>query len=745
MTFLAFGNGSPDVFSTFAAMRTNSGSLAIGELVGAASFITAVVAGSMALVRPFEVSRKSFLRDVGFFIVAASFSMIFLADGHLQLWECATMVAFYVFYVLLVVIWQWRASRARHLGEQETHSRGHFLSPEVALPTPEGLHSDHSTSVSLRDSAAMSLLDEFSMLDNSNDFSDQVIGPGEGSREAWLARLSSSMRLGLPVAGPGSAARSSIRPSLVGALEFRALLSSLKRSQTLHADPIVLRRYSDDPNLTLGQQRLNRTNQSPNGLLAPEDAEHLHVQAASDTRDPLHRRRAASAVELGSSSLGDTGAKGHRQAKVSQAMPVATDILPNVASTETNQRLLPEIPSPGGAAVAQFGDSDTQTQPTSLDPQFRSDIQENAIQSPRNPGNVAPHGSSVSPTTFTNEGSRSKNHTPPASSSSPVTIFPPYRDDPDEDVQQVDGFQLPVRSPGLENGNPASASFFPGVFQQPLRWWPHGILPPPEVLVATLFPTMYFWREKNFGQKLLAVITAPSVLLLTITLPVVEPTSNTHRLSKPRDTPEVVVSDSEGIDRHMLNQEGQPAGSASLNQKDATLQAGTGSTASVRNELDVMTTGGTQPNEHSDSAMRDLEAVAGVPAPPGKGWNRWLVAVQILMAPFFVVVIAWANLDEGLSVQKLFTWAAYAMIASLVTLLVVMLSTEEREPPRYRPLLCFVGFVVSVAWISTIANEVVGVLKAFGVILGLSEAILGLTIFAVGNRCILPSVVALPN
>ncbi|KAI9877325.1 MAG: hypothetical protein M1823_007120, partial [Watsoniomyces obsoletus] len=44
VTFLAFGNGSPDVFSTFAAMSSHSGSLAVGELMGAAGFITAVVA-----------------------------------------------------------------------------------------------------------------------------------------------------------------------------------------------------------------------------------------------------------------------------------------------------------------------------------------------------------------------------------------------------------------------------------------------------------------------------------------------------------------------------------------------------------------------------------------------------------------------------------------------------------------------------------------------------------------------------
>lgn len=38
VTFLAFGNGSPDVFSTFAAMKGGTFGLAIGELIGAASF-----------------------------------------------------------------------------------------------------------------------------------------------------------------------------------------------------------------------------------------------------------------------------------------------------------------------------------------------------------------------------------------------------------------------------------------------------------------------------------------------------------------------------------------------------------------------------------------------------------------------------------------------------------------------------------------------------------------------------------
>lgn len=132
VTFLAFGNGSPDVFSTYAAMKIGSGSLAIGELVGAASFITAVVAGSMAIIRPFKVARRSFTRDILFFTVAVCFSMYFMSDGVLTVDECYAMLAIYSAYVVFVVGWHWYNTTKRRNYLIETRARDFILKQDTS-------------------------------------------------------------------------------------------------------------------------------------------------------------------------------------------------------------------------------------------------------------------------------------------------------------------------------------------------------------------------------------------------------------------------------------------------------------------------------------------------------------------------------------------------------------------------------------------------------------------------------------
>ncbi|EPQ54074.1 hypothetical protein GLOTRDRAFT_139475 [Gloeophyllum trabeum ATCC 11539] len=131
VTFLAFGNGSPDMFSTYSAMRSNSGSLAIGELLGAASFIVSCVVGSMCIIKPFQVERYPFLRDVGFFTIAVTLLIVILHDGTLRAWEAGCLVGLYIAYVTLVVIGTWWERRRAHRRMKEALIRSEYREDEI--------------------------------------------------------------------------------------------------------------------------------------------------------------------------------------------------------------------------------------------------------------------------------------------------------------------------------------------------------------------------------------------------------------------------------------------------------------------------------------------------------------------------------------------------------------------------------------------------------------------------------------
>lgn len=61
------------------------------------------------------------------------------------------------------------------------------------------------------------------------------------------------------------------------------------------------------------------------------------------------------------------------------------------------------------------------------------------------------------------------------------------------------------------------------------------------------------------------------------------------------------------------------------------------------------------------------------------------------------------------------------------------ISRKQLRLPWRHPLVACIGFIVGIFWIYLIATEVVGLLKALGSILDISDAILGITLFAFGN------------
>jgi len=117
VTFLAFGNGAPDVAGSVAAFASGNGDVGVSAVTGAGIFVTTVVAGAVALVCDAKVNRRPFLRDVGFYLVALGYLAIIFADNKVHWLEAVGFLLIYVVFALTVVIGRrvyqgWKAEAA---------------------------------------------------------------------------------------------------------------------------------------------------------------------------------------------------------------------------------------------------------------------------------------------------------------------------------------------------------------------------------------------------------------------------------------------------------------------------------------------------------------------------------------------------------------------------------------------------------------------------------------------------------
>jgi len=111
-------------------------------------------------------------------------------------------------------------------------------------------------------------------------------------------------------------------------------------------------------------------------------------------------------------------------------------------------------------------------------------------------------------------------------------------------------------------------------------------------------------------------------------------------------------------------------------------------------------------------------------------WNKFLIMLQCVVCPTtcsFVAEKAFVPVAWGLSV-----WELLLIVGSILAVL-VMLTTTEQRPPKFYVVFAIAGFAASVIWIYALAQEIVNLLKTFGIVLGISNSILGLTLLAWGN------------
>ena len=113
-----------------------------------------------------------------------------------------------------------------------------------------------------------------------------------------------------------------------------------------------------------------------------------------------------------------------------------------------------------------------------------------------------------------------------------------------------------------------------------------------------------------------------------------------------------------------------------------------------------------------------------------QSWKKWLFVLQSFLWPTFSVL---ATQGRSFWINGVFPLWGISLIIGLILAILVALTSSYHEKPFYHRVFSFVGFTVSVIWIYSLANEVVNVLEAFGVVLSLTKAILGLTFLAWGN------------
>ncbi|KAG8908711.1 hypothetical protein FRC01_007275 [Tulasnella sp. 417] len=635
VTFLAFGNGSPDLFSTYSAMRTNSGSLAVGELLGAASFVISVVAGSMCIIKPFHVRRGAFLRDVGFFTTAVALLLFILVDGKIHVWEAASLVGLYVTYVTTVVIGTWWSNRREKQQERELLMRAEYANEETVPDVEARAYSDADEEGQLLALPGPA---------NRARAQSSPTRPHPQTRQSSLRRISRSEvlstssrsssvsdfgRMSKSYAGPPRSPHDPTLPSfsLIGALEFRSVVDALEKESTAAALSMF------------------------NSPSTPFAAGHYHRHRTASEHSRHSRRN-------------------------SRSTTLEEEVDPWDAAIARGRNTDSPVDHPGQRVPLATLHTGSPT---------RSPADSMYIASPRSPVDgsgllAAPNAGEI-----------------------PVVKSAPAIMERAEDTQSA----LAASSETLDAQPPS---------------WTRRVL---SEVGHTLFPTLHNLTAPNkswFG-RIAAVFAAPAVLVLTLSLPV------------------VIVSDDEDEDEDKpFVPEGQlvdirisisaPASDEGRSQEGSSHQF-----KPLRTPLQRYTddeNGVIDPEREEELEREGESEVSSIISDiekemHGAHFNKWLTAAQCVIGPLFACSVLLSTSPSF----WVFLLAAVTSGAAAATL--VIMFAKNGKNPVGRIVRSLMGFVVAIVWIMAIADEVVRVLQTFGYIFGLSDAIVGLTVFAIGN------------
>ncbi|KAI9007459.1 Sodium/calcium exchanger protein-domain-containing protein [Phycomyces nitens] len=624
VTILAFGNGSSDLFSTFSAMNSGSGSLAIGELIGAGFFIVAVVSGSVGIIRPFTSKRITFMRDAPFLVGATIILGWVVYIERIEWYHGLALILYYVTYVFVVLLSTYHAAATSTLTSptetspllgnskepksfQNKHTRQKHKPPRLHIPDHGFLAStapDHEPPLG-------SIIKPISPLpfDQPRDAHISLPISRAPSHSGSFSSQSSARAM---------APRVGLRPSLFNAIEF-------------HEQIVSLRRASSSTTLNL--------------FVSPEGS----LWSPSPQRSP----QPAWNISIDNSPSRNISAADYCLNVSNVHLPHHNDYFSYVSQDTT---------------PAHFGtdyDKENQTDDIHINIQCVPEIR-------LDPPHPLDDGS-TEPKDIYQRSTHGLGLPSPFASISPTLGIP---SSPSSEY----GWSSPIHVQVIEvpcSDQPTSCKAnWEGYFNYALVF--DSIMSASQSIQKTLFPTLQFWDSKTTFAKISSLAAAPLVFLFTITLPVVE--YNCTQKSSP-SVPNSPLS--RNIDRNYLSVD----------------------------------------NFEPNYVDRDQESDELQKVP----WCRWLLALQAITSTTFITAVMAGN---GWFKYPHIIWG---VILGCVLSGLVLVSTKPNQPPSWHWLLSIPGFIVALHWVFLLVNEMVSMLQALGIIFGISDAIMGLTIFALGN------------